>query len=159
MAAADYLPEDYELYGREIVSYVQQAESKAKQTFGTQSPSFADAGSAAQRFQKAGAQVREAQNAATTQDSARLNRALIEAERALLIDQGLPNRPWFRHVIYAPGEYTGYAAVVIPGVNEAIEAKDLGRASAQLAILSGALNRAAAVLENYSQGRTGMTGF
>ncbi|PYY17887.1 MAG: glutamate carboxypeptidase [Acidobacteria bacterium] len=155
MAAADYLPEDYELYGREIVSYVQQAESKAKQTFGTQSPSFADAGSAAQRFQKAGAQVREAQNAATTRDSARLDRALIEAERALLIDQGLPNRPWFRHVIYAPGEYTGYAAVVIPGVNEAIEARDLGRTSAQLAILSGALNRAAAVLENYSQGRTG----
>ena len=34
MAGADYLPEDYELYGREIVSYVQQAQTKAQRTFG-----------------------------------------------------------------------------------------------------------------------------
>jgi len=148
MAGADYLPEDYELYGREIVSYVQQAEAKARQTFGAQSPSFGDALGAAQRFQKAGAQIRQAQNAATG-DLARLNRALSGAERALLIDSGLPDRPWFRHAIYAPGEYTGYAAVVIPGVNEAIDVRDSGKTSAQLAILAGALIRAAGVLENY----------
>jgi N-acetylated-alpha-linked acidic dipeptidase len=148
MAGADYLPEDYELYGREILSYVQQAEAKARQTFGTQSPSFADALTAAQRFQKAGAQIRQAQEVGTG-DLARLNRALSGAERALLIEAGLPDRPWFRHTIYAPGEYTGYAAVVIPGVNEAIEAQDAGRTGAQLAVLSGALNRAAAVLESY----------
>ena len=148
MAGADYLPEDYELYGREIVSYVQQAEVKAKQTLGAQSPSFSNALVAAQRFQKAGAQIREAQNSAT-RDSAKLNRALSAAERALLIDQGLPDRPWFRHVIYAPGEYTGYAAVVIPGVNEAIDARDTARTTAQLAVLSDALNRASSVLESY----------
>jgi len=61
----------------------------------------------------------------------------------------LPNRPWFRHAIYAPGEYTGYAAVVIPGVNEAIDANDAQRANAQLTVLTEALNRAAAVLEGY----------
>lgn len=148
MAGADYLPEDYELYGREIVSYVQQADTRAKQTFGAQSPSFTDALSAAQRFQKAGTQIRQAQNAATG-DFARLNRTLSEAERALLIAQGLPSRPWFRHAIYAPGEYTGYAAVVIPGVNEAIDARDPGRTSAQLVILAEALQRAAGVLEGY----------
>ena len=148
MAGADYLPEDYELYGREIVSYVQQAESKAKQAFGAQSPSFSEAIGAAQRFQKAGAQIRQFQNAASG-DLTQLNRALSGAERALLIDSGLPDRPWFRHVIYAPGEYTGYAAVVIPGVNEAIDARDAGKTSAQLAILSVALNRAAALLESY----------
>lgn len=148
MAAADYLPEDYELYGREIVTYVKQAETRAKQTFGAQSPSFSDAIGAAQRFQEAGAQVRQAQNAATA-DVTKLNRALSEAERALLIEQGLPNRSWFRHVIYAPGEYTGYAAVVIPGVNEAIDAHDAVRTSEQLSVLAGALNRAAAVLEGY----------
>ena len=42
----------------------------------------------------------------------------------MLSPAGLPNRPWYKHTIYAPGEYTGYAAVVIPGVNEAIDAKD-----------------------------------
>jgi len=148
MAGADYLPEDYELYGREIVSYVQQAEVKSKQAFGAQSPSFADALNAAQRFQQAGVQIRKAQNDASV-ELARLNRALSGAERALLVDQGLPNRPWFRHVIYAPGEYTGYAAVVIPGVNEAIDARDAARTAEQLTVLAGALNRAAVVLEAY----------
>ncbi len=58
---------------------------------------------------------------------------MMAAERALLLPQGLPRRPWFKHAIYAPGEFTGYAAVVIPGVNEAIDAEDLPRATAQAA--------------------------
>ena len=79
----------------------------------------------------------------------RLNQALRQAERALLIPEGLPNRPWFRHAIYAPGQYTGYAAVVIPGVNEAIDKHDLERTRQQIAVLAAALNRAAKVLEDY----------
>jgi len=71
------------------------------------------------------------------QDAAKLNQALIAAERALLSPQGLPNRPWFRHLIYAPGQYTGYAAVVIPGVNESIDAKDAQLTTAQLQVLTG----------------------
>jgi N-acetylated-alpha-linked acidic dipeptidase len=148
MADADYLPEDYELYGKEIVSYVQQAQTKAQQTFGSKAPSFDTALAAAQRFQKAGTQIREAQNTAAG-DLSRLNQTLSGAERAMLIPQGLPNRPWFRHAIYAPGEYTGYAAVVIPGVNEAIDANDPQRAGAQLTVLTDVLNRASAVLEGY----------
>jgi len=78
-----------------------------------------------------------------------LNRALRQAERALLIPEGLPNRPWFRHAIYAPGQYTGYAAVVIPGVNEAIDKHDVERTQQQLTALAAALNRATKTLENY----------
>ena len=78
---------------------------------------------------------------------ARLNQALRGAERALLAPQGLPHRPWFRHAIYAPGEYTGYAAVVIPGVNEALDKGDSERARQQLATLAAALERAAKALE------------
>ncbi|MBV9074405.1 MAG: M28 family metallopeptidase [Acidobacteria bacterium] len=150
MAGADYLPEDYELYGKEIVSYVQQAENKSRQAFAGQSPTFADALAAAHRFEKAGEQIRNAQRTSTS-DLARLNQILSSAERALLIPEGLPHRPWFRHAIYAPGEYTGYAAVVIPGVNEAIDANDLQRMQQQLAVLTAALNRAASVLEGYSK--------
>ena len=79
----------------------------------------------------------------------RLNAALRDAERALLVPEGLPNRPWFRHAIYAPGQYTGYAAVVIPGVNEAIDQGDLERTQKQIAVLADALNRAAKVLDSY----------
>ena len=71
------------------------------------------------------------------------------AERALLTPDGLPHRPWFRHAIYAPGEYTGYAAVVIPGVNEALDKGDAERARQQLMILAAALERAAKALEGY----------
>jgi N-acetylated-alpha-linked acidic dipeptidase len=74
---------------------------------------------------------------------------LLNAERALIVPQGLPNRRWYRHAIYAPGEYTGYAAVVIPGVNEALDKGDSDRARQQLAILAGALERAAKTLEGY----------
>jgi N-acetylated-alpha-linked acidic dipeptidase len=78
-----------------------------------------------------------------------MNQALLETERALLVSQGLPHRPWFRHAIYAPGEYTGYAAVVIPGVNEAVDKGDSERLRQQLAILTAALERAAKTLEGY----------
>ena len=79
----------------------------------------------------------------------RLNDALIKTERALLVPEGLPHRPWYRHAIYAPGEYTGYAAVVIPGVNEALDKGDVDRARQQMAVLAAALERAAKALESY----------
>jgi N-acetylated-alpha-linked acidic dipeptidase len=75
-----------------------------------------------------------------------LNLALRQAETALLSPSGLPGRPWYRHTIYAPGELTGYAAVVIPGVNEAIDARNPTLAAQQLAVLSQVLDRAAIVL-------------
>jgi len=101
---------------------------------------------AAKRFTAGGAKVLAIQKN-PPQDTARLNRALMAAERALLLEKGLPNRPWFRHAIYAPGQYTGYAAVVIPGVNEAVDAKDAPLTKEQLRALTEALNRAAGVLE------------
>src|SRR5207245_10677645 len=103
---------------------------------------------AANHVQEAGERSYEKQMTVQA-DAARLNLTLREAERALLIPEGLPNRPWYRHAIYAPGQYTGYAAVVIPGVNEAIDKKDAERTQQQLAALAAALNRAAKVLEDY----------
>ena len=74
---------------------------------------------------------------------------LRDTESALLIPEGLPNRPWYHHAIYAPGQYTGYAAVVIPGINEAVEAGDPERSSQQIAALTAALLRATKLLESY----------
>ena len=116
--------------------------------FGGQPPSFAEAVHAAHQFEQAGAKIRRKQENPGNRRCA-LNQALRQAERALLIPEGLPNRPWFRHAIYAPGQYTGYAAVVIPGVNEAIDKHDLERTRQQIAVLAAALNRAAKVLEDY----------
>jgi N-acetylated-alpha-linked acidic dipeptidase len=148
MASADVLPYDYELYGKEIGAYIDNSHEKATRMLGGSAPDFTKASDAAKRFMNAGAKILAIQKEPPP-DPDKLNKVLIAAERALLNSQGLPNRPWFRHVIYAPGQYTGYAAVVIPGVNESIDAKDAALTASQLQVLTDALNRAAGVLEAY----------
>ena len=146
MADADVLPYDYSEYGKEIATYIDSAKKRAAAQFGTQALSFTEVAQAAARFEQAGTKALSRQNNLTG-DPAKLNVLLLRAERALLIPDGLPNRPWFRHAIYAPGEYTGYAPVVIPGINEAIDQHDLDLTRQQIAALAAALDRAARVLE------------
>jgi N-acetylated-alpha-linked acidic dipeptidase len=145
MAEADVLPYNYEEYGQEIATYIEAARKKAAAQFGARAVNFDEAARAANRFAQAGAKILRRQKNPPSEVTS-LNETLRAAERALLVPDGLPHRPWFRHVIYAPGEYTGYAAVVIPGINEAIDKRDLTRSREQVAILAAALNRAAAVL-------------
>ena len=144
MADTDVLPYDYQAYGKDIVSYLETAQKHA--AAGKISLDFAAALSAAHRLESAGAVMRTHQSSATT-DIPALNKTLRETEGAFLNPEGLPHRPWYKHTIYAPGEYTGYAAVVIPGVNEGISSLDAPRAQAQLARLAEALNRASNLLE------------
>jgi N-acetylated-alpha-linked acidic dipeptidase len=148
MADADVLPYDYEEYGKEIAAYLDAAKKKAEVEFGGKAPNFTEAATAARHFEQAGAKIAGRQQD-PPKDPAKLNQALRAAEAALLIPEGLPNRPWYHHAIYAPGQYTGYAAVVIPGVNEAIGKHDLERTQQQIAALAAALERAAKVLEGY----------
>ncbi len=148
MADADVLPYDFETYGKEISAYIEAAQKKAAGAFKDKSPDFTAASEAARRLTDEGIRIARLQQDPHS-DAARLNRAMHEAELGLLLPDGLPNRPWFRHAIYAPGEYTGYAAVVIPGVNEAIDARDLGRTQQQIAGLAAAIGRAVKALEGY----------
>jgi N-acetylated-alpha-linked acidic dipeptidase len=146
MSQADVLPFDYEQYGREIGAFFVNAQKRAQDAGLTEQVDFARAIRAAQRFEGAGRNLQSALQS-VPQDPSNLNSALSKAERALLTD-GLPNRPFFRHAIFAPGEYTGYAAVVIPGVNEAIDRKDIARLRDQLNAATGAVDRAAELLES-----------
>jgi N-acetylated-alpha-linked acidic dipeptidase len=151
MADADVLPYDYVTYGKEITSYLEAAKKKAAS--GSPSASgldFAPVLAAAGRFTAAAEAARKRQlsdvNAAAPQLAA-LNSTLRATETAFISTDGLPNRPWYKHTIYAPGEFTGYAAVVIPGVNESIDAKNTSAASQQLDILTQAITKAAQTLE------------
>ncbi len=148
MADADVLPFDYEEYGKEIAAYIDGAKKRAESRFGNRVPDFSGLAEAARHFEDAGAKILSKEKR-PPQDPSKLNHALREAERALLLPEGLPSRPWYRHAIYAPGRYTGYAAVVIPGVNEAIDAGDLERTRQQIAALTVALQKATGVLENF----------
>jgi N-acetylated-alpha-linked acidic dipeptidase len=71
--------------------------------------------------------------------SAELDRLLQGLEQALTSDDGLPGRPWFKHLIYAPGIFTGYGAKTMPGVREAIEARRWDEAGQYIAITARAL--------------------
>jgi N-acetylated-alpha-linked acidic dipeptidase len=146
MADADVLPLDYGVYATEIRGYLDTASHRAGAH--DLNLDFSAATTAARRFAAAATAVRTRQEAppANPAAAATLNRCLRAVERDLLLPVGLPRRPWYRHAIYAPGEFTGYAAVVLPGVNEAIDAGDGPRAAAQLQLLTQALDRAAATL-------------
>ena len=148
MADADVLPFDYQEYGLEVAAYIATARKKAQTQFGDSAISFDAASRAANRLAQAGAKILAKQKN-PPRDPDRLNQTLRDAERALLTPEGLPNRPWFRHAIYAPGQYTGYAAVVIPGINEAIDKRDLESTRRQIVVLTEALNRVTKVLEPY----------
>jgi len=88
--------------------------------------------------------------AATTVTAAarqRLNEALYQAEQSLLVSQGLPKRPWFKHSIYAPGFYTGYGVKTLPGIREAIEQRNWKEAQEQIAVVAGAVDKFSAKLD------------
>jgi N-acetylated-alpha-linked acidic dipeptidase len=147
MAQADALPFDYETYGNEVHQHLEAAGRRALELGWKQKPDFAASLQAAARLATAGRAVHQAAASATGRQLARLNLAMLGAERAML-GRGLPHRPWFRHTVYAPGEYTGYAAVVIPGVNEAMDRNDAAAAAEALDEVTAALDRAAALLES-----------
>jgi N-acetylated-alpha-linked acidic dipeptidase len=69
-----------------------------------------------------------------------VNKSLYQAEQKLMIDGGLPRRPWFRHSIYAPGYYTGYGVKTVPGIREAIEERNWKEAQEQIEVLTKAIN-------------------
>jgi N-acetylated-alpha-linked acidic dipeptidase len=144
MADADVLPYDYVNYAKQIASYISTAQTHASQA--GLHLDFTATTAASDRFMKASAAVLAKQQ--TGNATAAFNQDLRAVEGALLDEAGLPGRPWFKHLIYAPGEYTGYAAVVIPGVNEAIDANDSTRAQTGIRNLTEALDRAAKVLED-----------
>ena len=126
------------------------AEKHAREVFGEGTPDFSPVLRAARRFVTAGRIMQDQQQTTTIADDVvRMNDILIQTERDLLLPNGLPKRPWFRHSIFAPADMKGYSASVIPGVNEAIEYGDLALTTEQISELAKALNRAATRLESY----------
>jgi len=101
---------------------------------------------AAERYKTATARV--------SSDSAvlrQVNAKLIQSERQFIDEAGLPRRPWYRHLLYAPGFYTGYGVKTIPGVREAIEEKRYAEAEREAARAAAAVDREAALVNAAAQ--------
>src|SRR6478672_9860428 len=74
---------------------------------------------------------------------AQINAGLGQIDQLLLDPAGLPGRPWFKNLVYAPGTLTGYGAKTLPGVREAIEQRRFDDARAYVV-------RTAVVIEAYA---------
>jgi N-acetylated-alpha-linked acidic dipeptidase len=106
----------------------------------------------AERYQRALERVtRNGELALTPASLQALNTRLVQSERSLLSPDGLPGRPWFQHLIYAPGQYTGYGVKTIPGVREAIEQKKWKEADAQIELAASALQSEATRVDAAAQ--------
>ncbi|MEZ5428054.1 MAG: transferrin receptor-like dimerization domain-containing protein [Pyrinomonadaceae bacterium] len=110
---------------------------------------FAPLQNAVERLKKsaAGFQTASGKRNLSGDERKRLNEILIQTERLLTSDRGLPRRDWFRHQIYAPGFYTGYGVKTLPGVREAIEQRNWKEATGQIEILARTIENFAAEID------------
>jgi N-acetylated-alpha-linked acidic dipeptidase len=103
---------------------------------------------AADRYKKS----LEAARSRLTPDQIRaINKGLIQSERYLTDTGGLPRRPWYRHMLYAPGFYTGYGVKTMPGVREALEQKNYAEAEREIVRVAEALTREAQLIDGLTQ--------
>ncbi|HUO94730.1 MAG TPA: transferrin receptor-like dimerization domain-containing protein [Steroidobacteraceae bacterium] len=107
----------------------------------------------------ASAKAFDAAYAAALADPARLtparaasvNALLTTAEQSLTSERGLPGRGWYRHMVFAPGLYTGYGAKTLPAVREAIEERHYAEVPDAVAATAAAIDGYRRALESATQ--------
>ena len=72
----------------------------------------------------------------------------MESERRLTTPEGLLRRPWYKHMIYAPGVYSGYGVKTIPGVREAIEERRWAEADSEILRVAKVLDSETALINS-----------
>jgi N-acetylated-alpha-linked acidic dipeptidase len=162
-AAADVVPLRFVPYGLALRSHVDElrliharrtrqadpSEAKPQGEF-EGLPSLVQA---VQEFQSRAEELDQATEAITKRDGvdpgrvAALDDAISQVERAFLLDEGLPGRPWFKHAIYAPGLTTGYAAWPLPAIRQALEDNNPKRLAAAMAGTADRIKKAADALK------------
>jgi N-acetylated-alpha-linked acidic dipeptidase len=153
LANADIVPLDYRVSADRIREFVQEEIEAARPA---DRPLLQPLTAAAERFTAAAdAASRRMEallggEAADAGAMAALSRTLMGTERAFLDADGIPGRPWYRHLIYAPKPT--YAPEVLPGVAEALDAGDRAQLGVQVAHLVAALDRAAVMLNGDGRG-------
>jgi N-acetylated-alpha-linked acidic dipeptidase len=163
LSSADVLPLRYASYARTLREDLDELRRRAVrlQRSPLDSPTdkpaiaadFAPVLRALEDFEAAGRQVdEEAERAARTASSIpRVNEALLRAERAFLSPEGLPRRPWFRHLLVAPGTTTGYASWPFPGLRQAVEDKDAPLFAVESQRVVAVLGKAARILRGEAE--------
>ena len=143
LANADILPFDYETYATDLMVPVKLLQNSGSEIKIAQEVKVLD--ELLTEWQQAAAllnrELTRYLDSHNFSEISEINRRLYQLERKLIDEDGLPLRPWFKHLIYAPGLNTGYAAVVFPGVLDAIEQGDSAQVRAEIDRLTAALKR------------------
>ena len=163
-AAADVVPLTFAPYGAALRGYVDQLrlleaqrlrkKDESAESLDPRFPGLASLVDAVRTFQtqaenldRATAEV-AAIDHVDRSDLVRLNHALAQVERAFLLAQGLPDRPWFKHAVFAPGLTTGYAAWPLPAIRQAIEENSPARLATDVGPTVERIKHAAKALES-----------
>jgi len=133
LADAPVLPLEFKRLTASVTTWLGEIErnEKNKANFDAVRKANAKLAEAAYNLDKARAHASTRLAAATPAKRAEIDRIFINAEHDLTLDPGLPGRPWYRHRLYAPGRYTGYAVKTLPGIREAVEAGNSAEAAEQ----------------------------
>jgi len=105
----------------------------------------------AERYRKALAERQSGLSETQAELLHSLNDRLIQSERKLTNEDGLPRRPWYKHLLYAPGVYSGYGVKTVPGVREGIEQKHYAEAEQEITRVAKALETEAALIDSAAQ--------
>ncbi len=152
MADAPVLPFDFAPAIRTYRKYVEEIEKEAQKNETLKALDLTVIRAALHRAERAATayetsagrlvNVASAQLRRKTTQLRQLNQVLYQTEQRLADNSGLPNRGWYRHLIYAPGFFTGYGVKTMPGVREAVEdVPDLGVAQREAVRIANALDR------------------
>lgn len=148
LANAPVHPFDYQLYAERVEGFARALAAKPGVEDELDLASLTQAveawKDAAARADRAATEVLTGARDADDRAKA-LNEAYLAVERRLLLEDGIPGRPWYRHAVYAP-RYT-YLPLMLPGVTEAVEEGDWDRARRQTALLVDRIRAATAALE------------
>jgi N-acetylated-alpha-linked acidic dipeptidase len=103
--------------------------------------------SASRRYDRAAANLAGKNPAALKS----VNAKLVQAERALTSNDGLKGRGWYKHLIYAPGFYTGYGVKTMPAVRESIEQGEWENVDGEISRVAAALTREATLVSSLAR--------
>ena len=101
----------------------------------------------AERYQAAFAKWQKSGSEMPPEAAAAIDVDLLKIQRTFLTDRGLPERPWFRHQVYAPGAYTGYGAKPIAAVREYMDEEKWKEAEAQVPTVGAVMENVATAID------------
>ena len=150
LADADILPFDYAAYADELLSYLKALQNENKHsTITKDSPERLRA--LLREWEKIAVEVHHnlthRLQSGEIVETATINRSLQGLEQLLTSESGLSLRPWFKHLAYAPGLYSGYAATLFPGIQDALEMNDEKQVSIEVDRLAEAFQQIIEALE------------